>query len=191
MFRLLFKSLVRPILEYAAPVWNPYKKHQMRLIEKIQRRATKQLPGMAELTYSERLEKLEMTTLVYRRMRGDLIEAYKILSGKYDENAATLLKTNNSRNTRGHRFKLEHQASMRNVRKKFFSLKICKIWNDLSEDIVSAQSTDSFERTLDICWIHKSVKLDPEASYVARDNSNISLHDEDLSIEEPQGACGE
>ena len=52
-------------------------------IENFQRWATKQLPGMAHLPYPERLKKLDPQTLLYHRLRGDMIEVYKQLHGKY------------------------------------------------------------------------------------------------------------
>ena len=57
-FKLLFTSLVRPIVEYANPVWSPYRIKHVDMIENLQRRATKMLPGMDQLSYPERLEKL-------------------------------------------------------------------------------------------------------------------------------------
>ena len=38
-------------------------------------------PGFAKITYKERLRRLDLPTLVYRRHRGDVIEAYKYLKG--------------------------------------------------------------------------------------------------------------
>ena len=68
--------MYRPIpnLDYAMAVWHPYKiKHKIAL-ENIQRRATKGLPGMRDLSYTERLKLLKLPTLAYRRLRGDMIE---------------------------------------------------------------------------------------------------------------------
>ena len=53
-------------------------------LENVQRQATKLIPGYKELDYKERLKRLNLPTLSYRRLRGDTIEIYKILTGKYD-----------------------------------------------------------------------------------------------------------
>ncbi|KAK3101807.1 hypothetical protein FSP39_006504 [Pinctada imbricata] len=81
---LLFKSLVRPHLEYSNIVWSPYKKKDIDAIENVQRRATKMLPNMSELSYKDRLRKLKLPTLKFRRLRGDMIETFKITTGVYD-----------------------------------------------------------------------------------------------------------
>lgn len=63
MFKLLFKALVRLNLEYAASVWNPYRATDINLIEKVQRRASELIPELKNLTYDERLERLNLPTL--------------------------------------------------------------------------------------------------------------------------------
>ena len=77
MFKQLFKSLVRPHLEYAAPVWSPHEKELIKQLENVQRRATKRVPGVTG-EYPDRLRKLEMPTLAYRRVRGDMIQMFKL-----------------------------------------------------------------------------------------------------------------
>src|SRR6218665_2176602 len=78
----LYKSLVRPQLEYCIQVWSPYLKQDMEKLEKVQRRATKLIQGYKYLSDEERLIRCGLTTLEKRRSRGDLIEAYKIITGK-------------------------------------------------------------------------------------------------------------
>ncbi len=60
-------------------------------IENVQRGATKMIPELKDLTYDERLRKLNLPTLVYRRTWGDMVETYKILNGKYDHNVSDFL----------------------------------------------------------------------------------------------------
>ena len=62
-------------------------------IESVQRRATKQLPGMKKLSYPERLKSLNLPTLSYRRIRGDMIELYKITNNYYDADASSGILT--------------------------------------------------------------------------------------------------
>ena len=54
----------------------------IKLIEGVQRRATKLVPQLKEMNYDDRLEALGLQRLVDRRIRGDMIETYKIMTGK-------------------------------------------------------------------------------------------------------------
>jgi hypothetical protein len=60
------------------------------MIENIQRRATKLIPGLSDLSYEDRLRRLKLPSLSYRRSRGDMIEVYKIMSGKYDPEISSI-----------------------------------------------------------------------------------------------------
>ena len=51
IFNQIFKTLVKPHLEYVAPVWSPHLTTQKELIENVQRRATKMVPGLSDLSY--------------------------------------------------------------------------------------------------------------------------------------------
>ena len=83
-FVLLYKALVRPHVEYANSVWSPYRKSDILAIEKIQKRATKLVISLKKLSYKDRLMQLNLHTLKYRRLRGDMIEVYKIIRHIYD-----------------------------------------------------------------------------------------------------------
>jgi hypothetical protein len=81
---LLLCQYCRPHLEYAEAVWSPSKVGDKDVIENVQRRATKQIPSLKNLEYTDRLKKLKMPTLKSRRLRGDMIETFKIINGIYD-----------------------------------------------------------------------------------------------------------
>jgi hypothetical protein len=51
-------------------VWSPYTKKDIELIENVQRRATKQVPSLKQLSYTDRLKKLKMPMLKYHRLKG-------------------------------------------------------------------------------------------------------------------------
>ena len=76
----LYKSLVRPHLDYAMQVWSPYMEKDKKIIEKVQARATKLILNLKDLPYEDRLNRLNLTTLEKRRQRGDLIQTYCIMN---------------------------------------------------------------------------------------------------------------
>ena len=85
----LYKSIIRSHLDYFCPVWSPYRKWDIEALEKVQKRATKLIPALKHLPYKDRLKACNMSTLHYRRGRGDMIKTYKIVSGIYDTNKTT------------------------------------------------------------------------------------------------------
>ena len=93
IFCNIFGGLVRPHLEYAAPVWSPHTIKQKEIIENVQRRATKLVLGLSELSYPDRLRKLKLPTLAYRRARGDMIQVHKMTcqEGGYDKTLPSIL----------------------------------------------------------------------------------------------------
>ena len=92
IFLNLYTVLVRPLLEYCVQVWSPYKQMYINQLEKVQDRATRLVPGLKDKTYEKRLEILGLTTLVERRFRGDMLQAYKMVTHKEDINPGKFFK---------------------------------------------------------------------------------------------------
>ena len=77
----LYKTIVRPNLEYCTQAWRPYRKRDIDMLERVRRRATKTIPKLRNIGYEMRLKEYGLTTLETRRLRGDQIEVFKILNG--------------------------------------------------------------------------------------------------------------
>ena len=104
----LYKALVRPHLEYANPVWSPYLVKDIKRIESVQRQFTKKITGLRSLKYEDRLKKLKLPSLVYRRKRGDMIECYKLTHHIHDPlTTKSLFKIDTNAITRAHPYKLK------------------------------------------------------------------------------------
>ena len=69
----LYKTVVIPHLEYCIQAWRPYCKKDIDKLERIQRRATKMIPELRDLSYESRLLQCGLTTLETMRLRGDQI----------------------------------------------------------------------------------------------------------------------
>ena len=114
------------------------------------RRATKLVKSLRRMSYRDRLKELGLITLEKRRTRGDLIEAYKILTDKEKINKDSFFELNRSSyELRGHAFKLFVPRSSKAVRQNFFSVRVVGIWNGLPQHVVEAPSIGAFKSRLD------------------------------------------
>ena len=72
------------------------------------------------MSYEEKLRKLQLPTLRFRRLRGDMIENHTILTGEYDKSVTEFMPMQNSSSTslptRGHILKLYQQRSQKGLR---------------------------------------------------------------------------
>ena len=150
MLKTLYKSLVRPNLEYANCIWSPMYNKDEEIIEKVQRRATKLVRNLHDLTYEERLQKLNLPTLAYRRKRGDLIQVYKIMHGLNDMQKDELFEmATGNVDTRGHNLKIFKRRSTLKLRSHSFTNRIVNSWNCLPANVVNAKSINSFKNGVD------------------------------------------
>ena len=94
-FIRLYQQYVRPHLEYCVQAWSPWLQQDIDLLENVQRRAVRAVSGLTG-TYEEKLKQLNMTTLKERRIRGDMIETYKIVQGIEDVEVSTFFSISSS-----------------------------------------------------------------------------------------------
>ena len=148
----VYKTLIRPHLEYCVQLWNPAAEHGnwslILRIESVQRRFTRMIEGVGLLPYSERLQILQLTTLAERRSRGDLIEVYKAsqglsqLSGVLNFSRSglnVLCKPGKSKDSKINR-----------IRRNFLNDRVMLIWNKLPIEVKISSSLNVFKSNLEV-----------------------------------------
>ena len=149
---MLYKTLVRPHLEYCNVITYPLYERQAKLLEGVQRRAMKLIPNLKEMNYNERLKVLKLPSLQYRRVRGDIIEAYKDLHKIYDISPCPLTLDDNPVSTRGNSLKLKKTRCNKSVTQKFFTHRVVDPWNGLPDHVVLAPMLNTLKNRLDVHW---------------------------------------
>ena len=115
-----FLTYVRPLVEYCSPVWSPCTAALVNKVEAVQRRFTKRLDGLNNLSYDERCFRLKIDRLELRRLRIDLITCFKILHGLISLSSGDFFSIVSNRSTRGNSYKLFLPDSRVDSRKHFF-----------------------------------------------------------------------
>ena len=150
----LFKTYVRPLVEYNTSSWSPFLKCDIKDIESIQRVFTRKVCIRCNISfksYEERLEKLCLESLRVRRIKNDLIFLYKILHNHVDIDFTNFFQINtfSGHNLRRHPFHITPQQTPKtNIRNNFFSHRVVKHWNMLPREIVCCETLASFKLRL-------------------------------------------
>jgi len=153
--------LVRPLVEYCTPAWSPHYNKDKVLLEKIQDRFTRLMPGFSQLDYMTRLNRLNLWTLEERRNRAGLIELFKIYRGLFGIKIESMFEPWTDSRTRDHSLKLKKRRSRLDLRKYFSSERVVNRWNELDEDNVSATTINMFKNRLQrICQLETSFYTD-------------------------------
>ena len=127
----------------------PYMQRDIKMLERVQRRATKLIKDFGNLEYRERLKRCNLTSLEERRCRGDLIEVFKWMMSKDPEPASKYFILPVKEGLRGHKYKIQKKSVNNTVFSNFFCNRVVTPWNNLKEEIVTAKSVSSFKNFLD------------------------------------------
>ena len=155
-FLKLYKVYVRPHLEYAVASWSPWTVGDKEVLEKVQRRALGMVSNMRGRTYEDRLTEAGLTSLVDRRVRGDMIATYKIMAGKdrvdpkifFDlEGEGPGLRTRQAAGA--HPIRAQAVRPKLDIRRFSFSQRVISTWNQLPGSLKGVGTVLAFKTGYD------------------------------------------
>lgn len=144
----LYRTYIRPHLEFAISAWRPFLQRDITVLEKVQRRATRLPTALRGVDYSARLERMKLTTLETRRQRGDLIQMYKIIRGADKVEWHREILWSQPRQPKRSQLRREIVSSCRQ-RHYFFINRIANAWNELPDEIIESGTVEVFKNKLD------------------------------------------
>ncbi|KAL5264266.1 hypothetical protein ACHWQZ_G005385 [Mnemiopsis leidyi] len=136
----LYKSLVRSLLEYCCPLWNPGKVTEIQLIEGVQRTFTSRVSGLENLNYWERLSKLKLMSLQRRRERYIILMMWKILHNVVPNSCDIQFKTTSRHGAVAVIPPLSRASSIHNqsLYDRSFTVMGPKLWNKVPQTVKAA-----------------------------------------------------
>ncbi len=141
-----------PHIEYGMPACPANLVAYIVAIERVQRLATRLVTGMRHFPYEERLQRLGLHSLQRRRLRDDLITAFKIFQGLLDIDPNLFFLPPARLGLRGPPLKALLGASHRRRSGSSFSVRVVKYWNELPASVVTASSVKVFKKRLEEVW---------------------------------------
>jgi hypothetical protein len=148
-----FKGLVRPVLEFASPVWDPFQQGLSDALELVQRRAARRIlhDFSPRTSASALVRQLDLQTLSERRKIDKAAMLYKIINDQVDIPATAHLKPA-ARNTRGQQAKIQVPQSRTNVHLHSFFPSSIRLWNALPDAVTTSASIPAFKAVM-ACWL--------------------------------------
>ena len=131
----MYKTIVRPHLEYCIQAWRPYRKI---------------IPKPRDISYEMRLKECGLATQETRRLRGNQVEEFKILNGYENIERNICFSAKEEGRTRGHGVTIAKKQCRLDFRKLSFSQRTINEWNRLSADCVGASSVNMFKTNIEI-----------------------------------------
>ncbi len=148
LWNQLYKTYIRPQLEFAVQVWNPYSVGDVNKIERVQRRVTKTTYALRGYGYEERLKRLGLETHKARRERGDLIQKFKIDKGI--DQVKWFREPLRVESMYGKRVRLRRElVKSCEPRHHFFNNRIVNRWNELPNEVKESESVNEFKNKYD------------------------------------------
>ena len=149
----IYKTIIRPHSEYCTQLWSPVAEYgqwtMIMELESVQRRFTRMIDDIGPLPYSQRLEILNLTTLAERRIRGDLIETFKIVNGIVDY-GKNIFKIGRSGSNLLKRPSHNKDKTIKKLVESFLSERVTTYWNKLPISVRNSSSVEVFKLNLEL-----------------------------------------
>ena len=147
-----YVTYVRSILEYGRSTWNPYLLKHINLVEGVQRFFTKRILCRSRIqftSYQDRLYKLNIHSIEFRRMETDMVLTYKIIHNIIDLPMNKFFQFQaNPYSTRSHQYCLAVKTANTEFQKNFFGCRVVPAWNRLPNSIVQSPTATIFRSKL-------------------------------------------
>jgi hypothetical protein len=146
----MLRVYVLSLFNHCSVLYCPYYLQDIRLLESVQRRFTKRIPGFSHKPYFTRLQELGLQTVERHRLEIDLCHCFKIMNGieKLSFDDFFQFSTNP---TRSNGRKLFKPRCRTDTRKHFFAERVVDPWNSLPESVVTSPSIFVFKKRLRSC----------------------------------------
>ena len=171
----LFKTFVRPKLEFAVAAWSPWTEADANVMEKVQRRLVRMLSDVRGNTYEEKLRNAGLTTLKDRRKRGDAIETFKTLKGINNviKTDWFTIESEDARPTRANTEVTEEGVRRREnvlrtenarleIRRNWYNVRAAIEWNNIPDEVRMKTTTNSFKTAYDK-WARTEININETA----------------------------
>ena len=143
----LFKSLVRPKLEYCSPLWSPCKVSHIQMLEGVQRSFTRRIEECQGMDYWERLKHLRILSLQRRRERYMVIHVWKVYAGLVPNSTNIVFYQHPRHGPKANLPPIFHQAqkSVQTLREESFGVRAVQIFNRMPSSVRQATSLDNLK----------------------------------------------
>ena len=132
----------------ASPIWCPAQRHDIHMLESVQRRFSKRLSGQRNATYEQRLHNLQMLSLESSRFEADMITVFKVLHGLIGISPNDVGLTLCTNNTRAGGLRLQQQHIRTYATANLFMFRAAREWNCLPLNVVSSATLTVFKNRL-------------------------------------------
>ena len=149
-FNILYKTYIRPHVEYCIQAWNSYYAKYIDIATREDSPPRYRTCLIYPTKNRSRFSSFILFT-VGGMQHGDLMESFKILK-QYLNIDSTEFLTLSTSNLRGHDYKLFKPQSHLLIRSEFFTHWVIDLWNSLPPRVINSQLVDAFKNNLDDYW---------------------------------------